>query len=204
MDITITQLKSFFEDTPEQRLQDYLDPLNKVMATFHINNPYRVSMFLAQVGVESGGFREIEENLNYSAEGLLRTFPKYFRTVDPNDYAHNPEKIANRVYKNRMGNGDEDSGDGWKFRGRGLIQITGKYNYEALAHALGYELDQTVEYLQTPLGACMSAGWYWNSRDLNHFADEEDVLTCTKRINGGTIGLDQREALYKEALTIFV
>ena len=126
MAITKEQLESFFEDTDEDIVDAYVDPLNKVFEKFEINNPNRIAMFLAQVGHESGGLTRTSENLNYKPERLAQIFPKYFRDVDPHEYAHNPEKIANRVYANRMGNGDEESGDGYKFRGRGLIQLTGQ------------------------------------------------------------------------------
>jgi len=201
--ITKDQLQSFFEDTKESIIDSFIDPLNKTCEKFDINTPERVAMFMAQVGHESGGLNHVEENLNYRAETLSRVFPKYFRENDPEDYAHNPEKIANLVYSNRMGNGDEDSGDGYKFHGRGLIQLTGRSNYESFAEDLSMELDEAVEYLKTPEGAAMSAGWFWNKNNLNHYADNEDVVGATKRINGGTIGLAERKELYEEAKTTF-
>jgi len=203
MSITKEQLQSFFEDTKESLIDSYVDPLNKTFDKFEINNTNRICMFLAQCGHESGGLNHTQENLNYKAEGLERTFPKYFRDVDANDYAHNPEKIANRVYADRMGNGDEDSGDGWKFHGRGLIQLTGRTNYEVFAADIGMNVDAAVEYLSTPEGAAMSAGWFWNKHNLNKWSDEQDVLTVTKKINGGTIGFEERKELFEEALTLF-
>ena len=203
MAITKEQLESFFEDTDEDIVDAYVDPLNKVFEKFEINNPNRIAMFLAQVGHESGGLTRTSENLNYKPERLAQIFPKYFRDVDPHEYAHNPEKIANRVYSNRMGNGDEESGDGYKFRGRGLIQLTGRNNYESFAEDMEMDLDAAVEYLGTPEGAAMSAGWFWDQHDLNDWADKGDVVTVTKKINGGTIGLEDRKELYEEALNVF-
>ena len=159
-------LEAFFEDTDKAIIDSFVDPINKTCEKFEINNPQRAAMFLAQVGHESGGLVHTQENLNYKAEGLARVFPKYFRDVDPTDYAHNPEKIANRVYADRMGNGSEESGDGYKFRGRGLIQLTGRDNYTHFADDMGMDLDAAVSYLETPEGAAMSAGWFWSKNHL--------------------------------------
>ncbi len=203
MAVTLEQLDSFFENTDTELLETLVDPLNAALDRYEINTPERVAMFMAQVGHESGGLKRREENLNYSAQRLTQVFPKYFRDVDPNDYARNPEKIANRVYGNRMGNGDEESGDGYRYRGRGFIQLTGKNNYQAFANAMGMTLDEAVEYLETAEGAAMSAAWFWDMRGLNADADRGDVVAVTKKINGGTIGLHERQAFYKEALSIF-
>ena len=155
----------------------------------------RLSHFLAQTSHESGGFRLIEENLNYSADGLNKIFPKYFIKAgrDAQAYHRQPEKIANVVYASRMGNGDTASGDGYKFRGRGLIQLTGRSNYTALSTDLGVNIEETVAYLTTPEGAVESAAWFWNKNGLNSLADKDDVVAVTKRINGGTIGLEDRQ-----------
>lgn len=201
--VTLEQLQSFFEDTDEELLQTYLDPLNAAMEIYEINTPERIAMFMAQIGHESGGLKRKEENLNYSAQRLAQVFPKYFRDVDPNDYARQPEKIANRVYGNRMGNGPEESGDGYRYRGRGFIQLTGKNNYSAFARDNNMTVEEAAEYLSTPEGAAMSAAWFWNMRGLNDDADRGDVLTVTKKINGGTIGLAERQHLFKEALQVF-
>ena len=201
--ITKEQLQKFFEDTDEEIIDSFVDPLNKTFEHFEINTPERISMFLAQVGVESAGLTATKENLNYKPATLAKLWPSHFRDVDVNDYAHNPEKIANRVYADRMGNGDEDSGDGYKYRGRGLIQLTGHDNYKHFADSLGMGLDEAVSYLETPEGAAMSAAWFWNSRKLNAVADAGDVVHATKLINGGTIGLEERTALYEEALKVF-
>ena len=159
-------------------------------------------MFLAQVAHESGNFSAVSENLNYRAETLSKVFPKYFRDRDPNDYAKQPEKIANLVYGSRMGNGDEDSGDGYRYRGRGLIQLTGKNNYDACGDKLDVDLTENPDYLTTPEGAVRSAAWFWGTHHLNEVADAGDILKCTKKINGGTIGLEDRTKHYEHALSI--
>jgi len=164
-------------------------------------NPRRVAGFLAQIAHESGGFNFVAENLNYSAKGLMTIFKKYFPTEElANQYARKPEKIANKVYANRMKNGPESSGDGWKFRGRGLIQLTGRDNYTRFAAALDLDIDSTIAYLETPNGAVASAGWFWDNNKLNQFCDKDDFVTLTKRINGGTIGLADRKHHYEIAL----
>ena len=201
--VTFDQLNEFFEDTSENIIQNYVDPLNEVLEFYEINNKNRISMFLAQVGHESGGLSIIKENLNYSAERLKVIFPKYFRGVDPSGYAKNPRAIANRVYANRMGNGDENSGDGFRYCGRGLIQLTGKSNYQAFAQDMNMELEEATEWLSTEEGAVWSAGWFWDSRELNQWADKGDILTVTKKINGGTIGLEDRKSHYEAAIEIF-
>ena len=201
--VTFDQLNEFFEDTDEDIVQGFVAPLNEVLEFYEINTSQRISMFLAQIGHESGGLRTIKENLNYSAERLKVIFPKYFRGVDTTAYARNPAKIANYVYANRMGNGPVESGDGYRYRGRGLIQLTGKSNYQAFAADMEMDLDEAVVWLDTPEGAAWSAGWFWDSRELNDLADKGDVLRVTKKINGGTIGLADRELHYAEALHIF-
>ena len=166
--------------------------LDTLAEKYGLSSPLRLAHFLAQTAHESGGFRLIEENLNYSADGLMKIFPKYFKDKDPQAYHRQPEKIANVVYASRMGNGDTASGEGYKFRGRGLIQLTGKNNYSALANDLGVSIDETVAYLATPEGAVESAAWFWNKNGLNALADKDDVTAVTKKINGGTIGLEDR------------
>jgi len=203
MKVTLDQLWNFFEDTDDFVLEKFVDPINKVIEEFEINTPQRISMFLAQIGHESGGLTKLHENLNYKAARLSQIFPKYFRDVDPDDYANNPEKIANRVYCNRMGNGNEASGDGYRFRGRGAVQLTGRSNYTSCGEDLEVDLIANPDYLETPEGAIRSAAWFWDQHDLNDWADKGDVVTVTKKINGGTIGLDERKELYQEALTIF-
>ena len=202
MEITEELLAECF---PHARVEDisYFDEaLDATCKEFQINNPLRVAAFLAQVSHESGNFRFIRENLNYSAEGLRKTFPRHFVNVNLNLYARQPEKIANRVYANRMGNGSEQSGDGWRYRGRGLIQLTGKSNYMQCGLALGVDLIADPSYLETPEGAARSAGWFWSTRGLNEIADNGDIVTITKRINGGTIGLEDRKNHYYHALHV--
>lgn len=201
--VTREQLAKFFDHTPAATIDAFLEPLNKTLEHFEINTTQRIAMFMAQIGHESGGFKFLEENLNYRADRLVAVFPRYFKDVDPNQYGRNPEKIANRVYANRMGNGPESSGDGYRYRGRGLIQLTGHDNYARFAHDMGMSVEEAVEYLTTPEGAAMSAGWFWHKNNLNATADRGDILNNTKRINGGTIGLADRQAHYEEALHIF-
>jgi putative chitinase len=170
---------------------------------YEINTPKRIAAFMAQCGHESGGFVWLTENLNYSAAGLMKTFAKYFPDQGTaNAYARQPDKIANRVYANRMGNGNENSGDGARYKGRGLIQVTGKDNYFWFASSIGITPEQASEYMQTFEGAAQSACWYWEQTSLNKLADAGDILTMTKRINGGTIGLEDRKKHYAQALHV--
>ena len=198
--VSFDQLNEFFEDTDEEIIQQYVQPLNDVMEFYEINNKQRIAMFLAQVGHESGGLTTIKENLNYSADRLKVIFPKYFKGVDPSGYARNPEKIANRVYANRMGNGPEESGDGWRYRGRGPIQLTGKANYTKFAQEMFDDWQNLVEHpdwvTEDKDFALMSAIWFWNSHNLNHYADIGDLKQMTKIINGGYLGLEERQNLY--------
>jgi len=206
MAITKEQLVNFFEDTEEDWIDQFVEPLNTVCDFYEINTPARVAMFLAQCGHESGGLTQLEEGLNYKPERLKQIFPKYFRDVNPADYGHNPQKIANRVYGGRMGNGPESSGDGYKFRGGGLIQLTGRTNYTNFAKdMIDMQLspEEAAEWCRTPEGACWSAGWFWDAHGLNAVADAGDIVKSTKIINGGTIGLEDRKQHYNEALEIF-
>lgn len=174
------------------------------MIEYDINTTDRAAMFLAQCAHESAKFTVTKENLNYSSDALRRVFRKYFPNVEiATTYARNPERIANRVYANRMGNGDEKSGDGWKFRGRGFIQLTGKNNYTAFAHSVDEKLDSIVEYLDTFDGCVESACWFWKTNNLNAKADIGDLEGCTRRINGGLNGFDDRLAWYKKYLQKF-
>ena len=200
MQIHYTDLAALYPQTQKDLLLATVEPLNAAFAHFDITTVQRASCFLAQVGHESGGFRAIVENLNYSAEGLRKVFPKYFPTADlANAYARKPEKIANRVYANRMGNGPENLGDGWRYRGRGLIQLTGKRNYELFAAAMGMSLADTIAYLETREGAAMSAGWYWSANGLNSLADQGLFKKMTVAINGGLNGYKDRLAHYEKA-----
>lgn len=200
--ITIELLTSMCPKTKRSTLEGFVEPLNTVAEYYEMfENPRRVAGFLAQIAHESGGFNAVVENLNYSAKGLMTTFKKYFPTEElAKQYERKPEMIANRVYANRMKNGDENSGDGFRFRGRGLIQLTGRDNYTRFAEALDMSIEDTVRYLETPNGAVASAGWFWDNNKLNQFCDKDDFITLTKRINGGTIGLEDRKHHYHLAL----
>ncbi len=185
-------------------VEDWHIALMQLLPDYDINTPKRIAAFVAQCAHESGGFMVLKENLNYKWETLRKIFPKYF----PNDdiakmYAAKPNKqaaIANRVYANRMGNRDEASGDGFRFCGRGLIQLTGRNNYQAFADSLEMNINDVPDYLMTFEGAAQSACWFWETNNLNKFADAGDILNLTKRINGGTIGLADREHHYEIAL----
>lgn len=188
-----------------QRAALFVDPFNEVFGKYAINTPVRVAMFLAQVAHECGELSELEENLNYSAEALMRVFPRHFDADSAAQYARQPEKIANRVYANRMGNGNEDSGDGWGFHGRGCIQITGRDNYTACSASVYGDLQVLLdvpEKLLQPEGAVLSAGWFWARGSLNELADGGDIQGCTRIINGGLNGLDQRQAYWEQAKSV--
>ena len=202
--ITIDLLQSMCPKTKRSILEGYVEPLNTVVEYYDMyENPRRVAGFLAQIAHESGGFTAVKENLNYSAKGLMGTFKKYFPTEAlAKQYERQPEKIANKVYANRMSNGDEYSGDGYRFCGRGLIQLTGRANYTKFATDLSMSIEDTVAYLETPNGAVASAGWFWDNNNLNQYCDRSDFVTLTKRINGGTIGLADREHHYHLALQL--
>ena len=197
----------------------WLEAVVEACAKFQINTPKRVAAFLAQTAHESGGYTMLEENLNYSAETMAVVWPNRFaeKGADgkyikengknkPNKFAlalhRKPEMIANVVYSNRMGNGTIESGEGWKYRGRGLKQLTGKDNYTRCGQALGVDLVAKPELLLTPQYAALSAGWFWDSNRLGDFADKDDFVGMTRRINGGTIGLADRESRYKAVLSV--
>lgn len=202
--ITLALLQGINPKTRQTTLEKYVAPLNDVCDYYEISgSPERLAGFLAQISHESGGFNFVKENLNYGAKGLMTTFKKYFPTDDlAKQYERKPEKIANRVYANRMGNGSESSGDGWRFCGRGLIQLTGRDNYTRFANALEISIEECVQYMETPEGACSSAGWFWDNNNLNSYCDRGDFIGLTKRINGGTIGLADRQHHYEIALNI--
>lgn len=184
----------------EATANKWADALQTTCDKFEINTPERQAGFIAQCAHESGMFKFVEENLNYSDKALLSVFGKYFNADTATEYARKPEKIANRVYANRMGNGDELSGDGWKYRGRGLIQLTGKENYTRFGNAVGQDIVNNPELVASPEYATLSAGWFWSANGLNKLADAKDILGMTKRINGGTIGLDHRTELYNKLM----
>ena len=183
--------------------EQWVDALNATFERFDIMNPLRKAAFIAQCGHECGNFKMLEENLNYRAETLMKLWPKRFPTLEfANQYAKNPKKIANMVYANRMGNRDEASGDGYRFRGRGCIQLTGHANYFHAGQALGVDFVMQPELVATPMYAALSAGFFWNTHKLNVLADNRDIKMMTKRINGGFIGLADRERHYNEALVV--
>lgn len=200
--VTLKLLQTICPRTRVSTLEKFVGPLNDVAWHYElIGNPRRLAGFLAQLAHESGGFNVIKENMNYSAERLQVVFRKYFpNAAIANKYARKPEMIGSRVYANRMNNGDEASGDGWRFHGRGLIQLTGRYNYTKLAEALEISVDECVEYLSTTDGAVSSAGWFWDTNDLSTYSDNDDFIGLTKRINGGTNGLSERQHYYNIAL----
>jgi putative chitinase len=198
MQITPQQLGACIGNNPY--LDQWTDALNKILPDYGIDTTQREAAFVSQCAHESAGFTALQENLNYRAESLMRVWPKYFPTIEiATQYAHHPEQIANRAYANRMGNGNEASGDGWKFRGRGLIQLTGRANYTAFATTVNMTPDQVVEYAETFDGAVQTACWFWNTNNLNRYADVNDIKTMTQRINGGLNGLDDRVAKYNLA-----
>lgn len=184
--------------------EEWVEPLQTMLPKYDINTPERIAGFIAQCGHESLNFKVIEENLNYSADGLNKIFPKYFKRAgrDAQEYHRKPEKIANVVYAGRMANGDTESGDGWKFRGRGVIQLTGRANYTAFGKTIGKSPEEVIDYLETKEGALESACWYWNSRNLNAACDIQDIVKMTKLVNGGTIGLADRKHHYQRAMEI--
>ena len=176
--------------------------MEELFPKYEINTPQRIAGFLAQCGHESGGFRLNEENLNYSAKALDAVFGKYFVRGgrDASEYARQPERIANIVYASRMGNGDTESGDGWAFRGRGYIQLTGRNNYTNFASSIGMGVEEVTEYLETVAGSLESALWFWDTNGLNKYCDNGDVKGMTKRINGGYNGLEDRQHHWDEIL----
>ena len=198
--LTLDQLKQMVKNP---YIDHWHGALDQLLDEYEINTPLRVAHFIAQCAHESGNFVFIKENLNYKAASLRKTFSKYFPTdALAQQYEKKPEMIANRVYANRMGNGDEASGDGWKYCGRGLIQLTGKDNYTFFAGSLGISEPEAAEYLATFEGAAQSACWYWEQYKLNRFADAIDVKGLTRAINGGYIGLEDRIKHTEHALHI--
>lgn len=200
--LTLEQLRQIIPRNPY--VSYWHHALEQLLPEYQIDTPQRMAAFLAQCAHESGGFSAIKENLNYRAATLRKIFPKYFPSDElAAQFAGKPEAIANRVYANRMGNGDEASGDGYRYCGRGLIQLTGKDNYSWFAASLEIGPEEASEYMETFEGAAQSACWFWETNNLNQWADRGDILTLTKRINGGTIGLEDRKKHYEHALHIF-
>lgn len=182
---------------------EWLDALNDTFARFEINTPYRQAAFIGQCGHECGNFRILEENLNYRAETLMKLWPKRFPTREIADqYARNPKKIANMVYSNRMGNRDEASGDGYRFRGRGCIQLTGHANYFHAGKALGVDFVMEPDLVATPKYAALTAGWFWDTHKCNYMADTKNWEKLTRKINGGLIGLADRVKHIDHAIAV--
>jgi putative chitinase len=179
----------------------WLEPLEEAFAKYDISTPKRQAAFIGQCAHESANFKTLQENLNYSAEGLMKTWPSRFPTKDVADqYARQPAKIAGKVYNGRMGNSTEE--EAAKYLGRGLIQLTGKEMYANCGPSIGVDLIGNPDWLLNPKYAALSAGWFWNKKGLNALADAEDFETMTKRINGGLIGLDDRKAKIAKALSV--
>ncbi len=203
MELTLDQLKKLLPKNPY--VDHWHHALEQLFPDYEINTAKRIAAFIAQCSHESAGFTALKENLNYKAETLTRLWPKLFPAGVAKAYASMPNKqeaIANRAYSSRMGNGPEESGDGFKFCGRGLIQLTGRNNYQAFADSLEMDIDDVPEYLATFEGAAQSACWFWEENKLNQWADKGDILTLTKKINGGTIGLEDRIKHYEHAITV--
>jgi putative chitinase len=182
---------------------DWVDPLNETFERFGIFTHNQQATFIGQASHESGNFKLLEENLNYKAATLMRIWPKRFPTLEKaNEYAGNPKKIANSVYSSRMGNRDENSGDGWRFRGRGIFQLTGHANVFHAGKALGVDFVKDPDLIATPKYAALTAGWFWDTHKLNAPADALDHAKVTKIINGGTIGLEDRIKHTQQALAV--
>lgn len=197
--ITKSQLLRAVPELNRARLDEFVASLNQWAISFGIDSPLRMAHYLAQVFHESQLLKRTDENLNYSADGLLRTFPRYFNAELAKEYARKPERIANRVYASRMGNGTEASGDGWRYRGRGYIMLTGRENYERFAKSDVCTEDvvrQPDALMRFPLNQVV-AGWFWERNGLNALADSDDCDAITRRINGGTNGLADRKFLLR-------
>lgn len=198
--LTKDQLKQMVKNP---HIDHWYGVLEQLLDDYDISTPLRVAHFVAQCAHESGNFVFIKENLNYKAASLRKIFGKYFPTDElAAQYANKPEMIANRIYASRMGNGPESSGEGWRYHGRGLIQLTGKDNYTFFAGSLGISVEEAADYMETFEGAAQSACWFWEQNNLNRFADANDVKGLTKAINGGYIGLEDRISHTEHALHV--
>jgi len=198
--ISVAQLHAF---APACDAQVWVDALNAAFLVGQISTPARVSHFMAQTYEESGGYTALVENLNYSVQALLKEWPSRFTPTLAAECAHQPQRIAGIVYANRMGNGDAASGDGWTYRGRGLLGLTGRWAYGVQAKALGLDLVNHPDLLEQPRNAAMSAAVFWRDEELNPLADAGDIVALTKKINGGLTNLSARQAAYAKARTIF-
>jgi len=184
--------------------EQWVDALNETFQRFGIVTPAQQASFIGQCGHECGNFKVLEENLNYRAETLMKLWPKRFDAAKAQACQRNPRLIANIVYSSRMGNRDEASGDGYRFRGRGCIQLTGHANYYHAGIACGEDFVMKPDLVATPRYAAMTAGWFWNTHKLNQYADARDYVTMTKKINGGTIGLADRQKHIAHALEVLI
>jgi putative chitinase len=195
---TKSQLQQIIGSNPY--IDHWYEALSEILPEYDINTIPRVAAFLAQTAHESGNYKFLKENLNYKAESLVKVFPKYFPDMaTAKAYEKQPEKIANRVYAGRMGNGPEETGDGYRYCGRGLIQLTGMLNYRSFAESIETPLSEITEYLGTFEGSIQSACWFWENNNLNKWADAGDIKQMTKIINGGFIGLEDRIKHYEHA-----
>jgi putative chitinase len=198
--LSLEQLKQMVKNP---HIDHWHEALDQLLDDYGIDTPLRVAHFVAQCAHESGNFVFIKENLNYKAASLQKIFGKYFPTAElAAQYANRPERIANRIYANRMGNGAETSGDGFRYCGRGLIQLTGKDNYTFFAGSLNIPVEEASDYLATFEGAAQSACWFWEQNNLNRFADANDTKGLTRAINGGYIGLEDRVSHTEHALHV--
>jgi putative chitinase len=198
--LTLERFSAMFPQANRTDLLRFAEPLDAAMEAFDITTVPRQAMFLAQCAHESAQFRHVAENLSYSSADRLRQVFSIFRHVDPLPFVKQPEKLANLVYANKLGNGTVRSGDGWRYHGRGLLQITGKANYAALVEALGHDIVADADYLATPEGASRSAACWWQQHGCNSLADHRDIVGCTRVINGARmLGLAERTQLWERA-----
>ena len=186
----------------EAHAEALMPGLEAAIQTADLTTPARLAAFIAQCGHESGGFKFLEENLNYKPETLCRVWPSHFNEENCHEFSGNPEAIANTAYAGRMGNGDAETGDGWRYRGRGFLQLTGKANYEHVSSDLGFDFVSEPDAVATPEGAALTAAWFWKKHNLNHYVDNNDFTQMTKIINGGTIGLEDRVARFNHAMSV--
>jgi putative chitinase len=196
--------QTFAKMIPTNKNPDiWFQPAVEMFKKYDINTENRIAGFMSQTAHESGDFQTVVENLNYSWQGLRKTFGKYFKTdEEAKKYHRKPEEIANVVYANRMGNGNTASGDGWRFRGRGLIQLTGRNNMTAFANSIKKTPENAALYCETPKGALESACWFWKTNNLNRFCDANDINGLSRAVNGGTNGLSDRIKRYNDAKAI--
>lgn len=202
-EFTKEQLKEILHR--DRDVDEWYDAMIEMFPKYGITTKNRVAGFLAQTAHESANYKTISENLNYSAKALDAIFGKYFKRagISPKNYHREPAMIANHIYANRMKNGDTASGDGWRFRGGGILQLTGRHNYTAFGKSVNMTAEDATDYVRTKQGAIESACWFWRTNNINKHCDNNDIITMTKRINGGTIGLADRKKHYAHALEVF-